>query len=182
MRVPTEVRKQDLKKAIVFVVIGAGLFAFLYMKWFKSAEAAKSRVEEQVREVQAKFLDSTQAEGKLNEIKGKVTLLREVVQNLESSLPAKVKLSGNYGKDIIDAMNENNLVLLSINNSELENVKGLYRIEYTVSLNGKYTDILNFMRRFERDLWMGWTKLNFKILKEDNMDAQLTLILYGVDM
>lgn len=182
MRIPTEVRKGDVKKAIILALICVVLSSLLYLKWLKAGKDRKITISEEVRQVQAKLQSSTKARGQLMEISEKIQLIRELVKSLESSLPSKIELSGKYGKEIIDKLGENKLTLLSISNSDPEKVaEKLYKIEYTFRLSGTYTDILNFIHDFENNLWECFRKLKFGALEENSIEADLVLVIYGVE-
>ena len=182
MKVPTEVRKGDIKKAIILVVVCIGLSFLFYLKWLKAAKDSKTAVAEEVSAAQIKLQDSTKAKQKFGEIKGNVQLLRELVKNMESRLPSKIELSGKYGKEIIEKLNENKLTLMSIKNSKPEEIgKKLYRIEYTIRLKGNYPDILNFIHSFEKNFGKSFSKLKFKVIEGSFMEADAVLVIYGVE-
>ena len=182
MKLQTEVRKQDIKKAVILIAVCVGVSSVFYVKWFKSARDRKIRVSRRIADVQATLQNCTRAEEELSKVEEKVPSLREAMREVESRLPSKTGLSGKCGKEIIDKLDENGLTLLSVRNSEFEKVEGeLHKIEYTIELRGSYTDILSFINHFEKGFWEGFTKLQFTAVEGNFLEGNLTLVLYGIE-
>ncbi len=148
---PTEIRKKDLRTAVVLIAACALLSAFLYIFWVRSAAAAVKEVVRRAQKVQVEIDKCMVARAKLKGLAARIDAKRKEVEECEVQF-----VSGEGLSDLSGQISERALAC-SVGISDIRKNGpapvggGFLEVRYSMEVTGTYAGIVSFIQYFE-----GW--------------------------